>query len=133
VAVTLDRRALRRGAVTYLAIGAPCGLVIALAGRSGTSGNEPAVWTLATLVFIVVAPLAAGAVAGATQASPLMHGAVAVAIPAGAFLIVSAIVRGAEHKLPAPEVVTFLLFLAVFTSLGMLGGYLGFRRRQHLA
>jgi TRAP-type C4-dicarboxylate transport system permease small subunit len=131
--VTLDRRSLRRGAATYLAIAAPCGIVIALSGGSRTSGNESAVWTLAAVAFILLAPLAAGAVAGAAQSSPLVHGAVAVAVPAGLFLGVAVAVRATKHTLGASVVVTFLLFLAVFTSLGMLGGYLGFRRRQHLA
>jgi len=129
----MDRQALRRGAVTYLAMAAPCGLVIALTGGSKTSGNESPLWIVAAVVVIVAAPLVAGMVAGGAQAAPLVHGAAAVAIPAGVFLVVRVAVGAAQHTLVASEVVTFVLYLAVFTALGMLGGYLGFRRRQHLA
>jgi hypothetical protein len=53
-----------------------------------------------------------------------------VAIPAGVFLVVRVLVGMVQHSLTASEGTTFLLYLAVFTALGMLGGYLGFRRRQ---
>jgi hypothetical protein len=42
-------------------------------------------------------------------------------------------VGAGQGTLTATQAVNFLLFLVVFTSLGMLGGYLGFRRRQRLA
>jgi uncharacterized membrane protein len=85
------------------------------------------------LLVIVVAPLAGGGVAGTAQEAPLIHGALAVAAPAGSFLVVRGIVGGLQGTLTATQVVTFVLYLVVFTALGMLGGYLGFRRRQHLA
>jgi ABC-type Na+ efflux pump permease subunit len=133
LAVTLDRRAVGRGASGYLAIAAPCGLLIALLHGSDTSGHESTLWIVAALLVIVVAPIVGGAVAGSAQESPLLHGAVAVAAPAGAFLVVRAIVGGVQGTLTATQVVTFVLYLVVFTALGMLGGYVGFRRRQRLA
>jgi hypothetical protein len=133
MAVTVDRRAVGRGAATYLAIAAPCGLLIALLHGSDASGHESTLWIAAALLVIVVAPLAGGGVAGTAQEAPLIHGALAVAAPAGSFLVVRGIVGGLQGTLTATQVVTFVLYLVVFTALGMLGGYLGFRRRQHLA
>jgi hypothetical protein len=133
VALNLDRRALGRGTAIYLAIAAPCGLIIAALHGSDTTGHESSLWVVAAVVIIVVAPLLAGALAGGGQPSPLVHGALAVAIPSGAFLTIRAAVGLARGNLTAAQVVTFALYLAVFTALGMLGGYVGFRRRQHLA
>ena len=133
MAVAVDRRAIGRGAATYLAIAAPCGLLIALVGGADKSGHESTLWIVAALAIIVVAPLAGGGVAGARQPTPLVHGALAVGLPAAVFLAVREVVGEVRGNLSGAEAVTFLLYLAVFTALGMLGGYLGFRRRQHLA
>jgi hypothetical protein len=117
----------------YLAIAAPCGLLIALLHGSDTTGHESNLWVAAALVIVVIAPTAAGAVAGGAQRTPLVHGAVAVAVPSGVFLVIRSLVGVARGNLAAPDVVTFILYLVVFTALGMLGGYLGFRLRQRLA
>ncbi len=132
MALGLDRRALGRGMATYLAIAAPCGLLIALLHGSDTQGHESSLWVVAALVIIVVAPGAAGVVAGGGQPTPLVHGALAVAAPFGAFLVIRAVAGVARGNLTASQVVTFILYLAVFTALGMLGGYVGFRRHQRL-
>jgi hypothetical protein len=133
VAVDLDRPAIGRGIATYVAITASCGLVLAFVVGSQTSGHESGLWVLGALIIIVAAPLAAGAVAGAGQRSPHIHGALAVALPFSAFLIVRAGIGVVQGKVTATAVVTSILFLVIFTALGMLGGYLGFRRRQRLA
>jgi hypothetical protein len=130
VAVTLDRRAIGRGVATYLAIAAPCGVLIALFRGSDQAGHESSLWIAAALLIIVVAPLAGGVVAGAAQPSPLVHGALAVGGPAALFLVIRSAVGVAERTLTADQAVTFGLYLAVFSALGMLGGYLGFRQRQ---
>jgi len=117
----------------YLAIGVPSGLLIALLHGSDKSGHESNLWIAAAVAVIVVAPIVGGAVAGAAQQSPLMHGAVAVAGPAGVFLVARALVGAFQGTLDAAQGVTFLLYLVVFTGLGMLGGYVGFRRRERLA
>lgn len=133
MAVAVDRQAIGRGAATYLAIAAPCGLLIALLGGSDRAGHESTLWILAALMIIVVAPLVAGGVAGGRQPTPLVHGALAVGVPAAVFLVVRGLVGAIQGTLTGAQAVTFLLYLAVFTALGMLGGYVGFRRRQHLA
>ncbi len=133
MALALDRRAIGRGISAYLAIAVPCGLLIALLHGSDTKGHESNLWIAAAVVVVLVAPFVGGAVAGAAQPSPLVHGAVAVALPAGAFLVISSIVRATEGRMGAADGVTFVLYLVVFTGLGMLGGYVGFRRRQRLA
>jgi hypothetical protein len=118
---------------TYVAIGAGSGLVIALFLGSQTNGHESTLWVLAALTIIVVAPLAAGVVAGGAQRSPHIHGALAVAVPFAAFLVIRAGAAVVQGRVTATAVVTSILFLVIFTALGMLGGYLGFRRRQRLA
>ena len=132
MAVAVDRRAVGRGIVAYLAVAVPCGVVLWLGG-STKSGHESNLWVAAALATVLVAPLLAGAVAGGAQRAPLVHGALAVAAPAGAFLVIRLIVGIAGGTLTAAQAANFVLFLVVFTSLGMLGGYLGFRRRQRLS
>lgn len=133
MALAVDWRALGRGVAAYVAIAAPCGLLIALLQGSDQPGHESNLWIAAALLIIVVAPFVAGAVAGAAQPSPMVHGALAVAAPAAMFLVVRAVVGVVRGNLTAAQVATFVLYLVVFTALGMLGGYVGFRRRQHLA
>jgi peptidoglycan/LPS O-acetylase OafA/YrhL len=133
MAITIDRQAVGRGMAVYLGIAAPCGLLIALAHGSDSTGHESNWWVAAFLMVFAVAPFVAGVVAGGWQNSPLLHGAVAVAAPAGLFLLIVSIVHGVKGTLSSEEILTFLLYLAVFTSLGMLGGYVAFRRRQRLA
>ena len=94
-----------------------------------TSVRSPTSGSLAAVLVILVAPLVGGAVAGAAQPrAPLSHGAAAVYVP-GRCLSRRAqrgrrIVQG---SLTARDVVSFLLFLMVFTGLGVVGGYLAFR------
>lgn len=131
--IALDRHAIGRGMVAYLAIGVPSGLLIALLHGSDKSGHESNLWIAAAVAVIIVAPLVGGAVAGSAQQSPLVHGAVAVAGPAGVFLVGRSLVGVFQSSLDAAQAMTFLLYLVVFTGLGMLGGYVGFRRRQSAA
>lgn len=131
--MTWDRQALRRGITTYVGIAAPSGLLIALLNGSQTPGHESAWWIVAALLIFVIAPLVAGAVAGAAQQSPFVHGAVAVAVPGVAFLVVRSLVGVAKGNLSLTDVTSFVLYLAIVTALGMLGGYMGFRRRHRLA
>jgi hypothetical protein len=132
MAVALDRLALRRGITTYLAIAAPAGLLAGLFDGS-TSGGGDAVLVLAALAIFVVAPIVAGVVAGGAQMSPFVHGAVAVAVPGVAFLVIRSMVGVARGDLTAVDVVTFVLYLVIEVGLGMLGGYVAFRRRHRLA
>jgi hypothetical protein len=125
VAITLDRQALRRGMATFVGIAIPCGLLIALDGA-----HESILWDLAALLIFLVAPVVSGAVAGAAQRSPFVHGGLAVAVPAGTFLVIRALDGVARNNLSGSDVASFLLYLAIVVGLGMLGGYVGFRRRQ---
>ena len=131
--MTWDRRALRRGITTFVAIAVPSGLLIALLNGSQTPGHESGLWIVAALLIFVVAPFVAGAVAGGAQESPFVHGALVVAAPGGAFLVLRSLVGVARGNLTATEVTSFVLYLAIVTALGMLGGYMGFRRRHRLA
>ncbi len=60
MALALDRRAVRRGMAAYLAIAAPCGLLIALLHGSDHPGHESGLWVVAAVVIIVVRPLRRG-------------------------------------------------------------------------
>jgi hypothetical protein len=126
----LDRRALGRGASIYLLIAVPCGLLIALLHGNDPRGHESGLWVVAAVLVLLVAPVVAGAAAAAaTRAAPLTHAAVAVCLPAGVFLIGRILVGLAQGRLTATQVVSFALYLVVFTGLAMVGGWLGFWRK----
>jgi hypothetical protein len=125
----LDRRAVGRGAAGYLAVAVPCGLVIAAIKGSDAAGQESNLWILAAVVVLLVAPMVGGALAGrARPDAPLAHGAAAVVIPAGVFLVARALVGLVQGNLTAAQVVSFLLFLQVFAGLAVFGAYVASRR-----
>jgi ABC-type Na+ efflux pump permease subunit len=128
----LEPAALIRGAAAYLVIAVPCALVISLAHGHDTPGQESSLWVVAAVLVLLVAPVVGGLVAGTAQPSaPLTHAAAAVGVPAGLFLVVRIIVGLVRGSLTAGQVVSFLLYLVVFTGLAVVGGYLAFRRRSH--
>jgi hypothetical protein len=128
----LERGALLRGAAVYVLIAGVGGLVISLTHGNDTAGQESSLWVLAAVVVLLVAPVVGGFVAGAARPSaPLSHAAAAVGLPAGVFLVIRVIVGLARGDLTAGQVVSFLLYLVVFTGLAVVGGYLAFRRRAH--
>src|SRR2546422_702835 len=114
----LDRRAVGRGAVTYLAIAVPCGLIVAFLHGNDTTGHESNLWIAAAVAIILVAPVIAGAVAGSANLhSPLSDAAVAVGLPAGLYLVVRVASGTIQGTLTATQVVSFLLYLIVFMGL----------------
>ena len=126
----LDGRALARGMATYLAIAIPCAAIITLSHGNDPQGKESNLWIAAAVMVVFVAPLLAGAVAGAAQSrTPLIHGGLAVAVPMATFLVLEAVVRATQGTLTLVRILTALLYLGVFSSCGLLGGYLGFRHR----
>jgi hypothetical protein len=129
----LDRRAILRGAVAYLLIAVPCGLVAA--GLDGHLSNaEATVWTLAVVLLVLVAPCVGGAVAGASgQEAPLTQSAVAVGAPTAAFVVVRIFDGVVNGTLTAALVTTLVLYLLILTGLAVLGGYAAFRRRSRPA
>jgi hypothetical protein len=113
-----------------VAIAVPCALIITLSHGRDPQGHESNLWIAAAVIVVFVAPLAAGAVAGAAQSrTPLIHGGLAVAAPMATFLVVEAVVRATQGTLTLVRILTALLYLGVFSSCGLLGGYLGFRHR----
>lgn len=127
MAVTLDREAMKRGIGIYLGIAVPSAVVVGLIDGSNSTGAAFVLFVAAVLIFLV-APLMGGAAAGRAQQAPFVHGALIVALPGAAFLVVriaDGLIRG---NLTAVDVVTFLLYFVIEVGLGMLGGYFGFRR-----
>jgi hypothetical protein len=123
----VDWHAIARGAAAYLAISVPCALLIVLVHGQDPVGQESNLWVVAAVVVILVAPVVGGAVAGAAQPrTPLSHGAAAVYLPAGAFLLVRCGIGLVEGSLTARQVRSFVLFLMIFTGLGLTGGQIGF-------
>jgi len=127
---SVDLGAVAAGALTTLAFGVPPVLLVQ-AVQGGASRSDPGLRAIAAVLAIVVAPVIGGVVAARHQPrAALTHGAWAAA--AGyAGDVVLAVVRRAVTGGGAPPVrlvPAFVLFLVVFSSLGMLGGYAVFRR-----
>jgi hypothetical protein len=119
-----------RGAFAYLCVAVPSALLIGLTHRHDTTGQESNLWVLAAVLVIFVAPLLGGAVAARFEPrAPLSHGAAAVALPAGAYLVVRIVVGAVQGSLTAVQLANFVLFLMVFTGIAVIGAYLAFRRR----
>jgi hypothetical protein len=123
----IDWSAIGRGAAAYLALSVPSALLIALVHGQDPVGQESNLWVVAAVIVILVAPLVGGAVAGAAQPrTPLSHAAAAVYLPAGGYLVLRCGIGLAEGSLTARQVRSFVLFLMIFTGLGLTGGQLGF-------
>jgi len=127
---SLDVRAVGAGALTTLAFGVPPVLLVQ-AVQGGAARHDAGLRVIAALVAIVVAPLIGGVVAARHQpGAALTHGGLAAS--AGyAGDVVLAVARRAVTGGGAPPLrllPAFVLFLVVFSSLGMLGGYAVFRR-----
>jgi hypothetical protein len=85
-------------------------------------------------ILLLVAPIIGGAVAASSgERAPLTQAAVAVTAPTAAFFLVRVLVGAARGKLGATLVVSLVLYLVIVVGLGILGGYLGFRRRTRTA
>jgi len=126
----LERGALRRGAAAYLLVAVPCAVVIAtvpthaVATSTGTKQQEPGIWVAATVVFVVVAPFVGGLVAArASTSARLRHATAAVALPGVAYLLIRIAVGLARGSLTATQLVSFALYLMVFTALAAAGGF----------
>jgi hypothetical protein len=129
----LDPRAVAGGALIVLAIGLPP-VLLARAVKGTTIRGESHAWIPAAILAVVVAPLVGGAYAASRRPrAALAHGAAA----AGAGCVVE-VALAVARRLLIPHhretvsllglVPTFVLFIVLFTSLGMAGGYFAFRR-----
>jgi hypothetical protein len=122
----LDHGAVLRGTRAFLVIAVPCGVLAEVVHSGGL---------LAVVeILLLVAPIIGGAVAAsAGDRAPLTQAAVAVTVPTAAFFLVRVLVGAARGKLGAALVVSLVLYLVIVVGLGILGGYLGFRRRTRTA
>ena len=116
----LDRRSVLTGAVVGLVITVPSGLI---AGALDEDSNLVVVFTL----LVLVAPFLAGAVAARHhRRTSMVHGAVAAGVAWAVAIAISVVA-----KLIAGNGVPVLasLLLGVWSvSIGMIGGYVTFRR-----
>jgi hypothetical protein len=122
----LDHRATLRGARAYLIIAVPCGVLAEVVHSGG--------WLAVVEILLLVAPIVGGAVAASSgDRAPLTQAAIAVSAPTAAFFVIRILVGAARGKLDAALLVSLALYLAIVIGLGILGGYLGFRRRTRTA
>jgi hypothetical protein len=127
--IRLDWRAVARGTLAYLIVAVPCAVLIAVTHGHDNTGQESNLWVVAAVLVIFVAPLVGGAVAAtAKPRAPLSHGAAAVGLPAGAYLLVRMVVGAVNGSLTGGQAASFVLFLMVFTGIAVIGAYLAFRR-----
>jgi putative membrane protein (TIGR04086 family) len=124
---TLDRRAVLIGGLWHLALAVPFGVLVSLLKNQDSPGQESNLWVIAAVLAVVVAPTVGGYQAGKRQPSRgLLHSAVAVGAASGAIVVVRFAVwlftRDNLHPL------TLFLYLYVTVSLGMVGGYVAYRR-----
>ena len=126
----LDRGVVARGIAVVLVILVPP--VIVIRSILGPASDSP-VWNLIVVLFIV-SFVVGGAVTGSRAAtSPLKHAAVA---GAGAFgvALVAGLLRNllTGWSLGLAGFITALLLWQIATSLALLGGVVGRRRRQEV-
>lgn len=129
----LDGRVVAAGALVTLAVAVPPALVVRIV-RGSEVGTASGPWVVATLLAVFVAPVAGGAYAGTRRPrTALVHGAVAAGLGYVADAVLTVVRRAAFPPAGGTTSLvrlapTFVLFLFLFVSLGLLGGYLAFRR-----
>jgi putative membrane protein (TIGR04086 family) len=127
VAVNIDWRAVRAGAIAALVFAIPAGVISAIVVDNDSSNG-----VFAFYVVIIVGMLAGGFVAGSKRPdAPLTHGAVAAAVA----YVVSQVVtlaakaaRGSDLRSPAVYVFNLLLM----ASIGVVGGFIAERRNPRV-
>ena len=127
---SLDRKVIVRAAAVTLAVLVPP--VIAIRTLVGPSDDSP-LWNLIVVLFLV-SFVVGGAVAGAKAPdSPLKHAAATGAVAFGVALLLG-LLRNllTGWSLGLAGVVTALLLWQIATSLSLLGGLLGRRRRPEV-
>jgi hypothetical protein len=118
----LDHSATWRGMRAYLVIAVPCGVLAEVVHSGGLLA--------VVVILLLVAPVVGGAYAASSgDRAPLTQAAVAVAAPTAAFFLLRLLVGAARGKLDAALIVSLALYLVIVVGLGLLGGYVGFRRR----
>jgi hypothetical protein len=118
----LDHGAIWRGTRAYLFIAVPCGVLAEVVHSGGLLDVVE--------ILLLVAPIIGGAVAASSgDRAPLTQAAVAVTAPTAAFFLVRLLVGAARGNLDAALVISLALYLVIVVGLGILGGYIGFRRR----
>jgi hypothetical protein len=124
----MDRPTLVRSVVTILAILVP---PIAVVRTLLGSGSDSPLWNLIIVAFLASFVIGGAVAASHAPAAPLKHAAVAGAV-AFAIALAGGLVRNAVTgwSLGLAGLVTALLLWQIATSISLLGGVLGARRRH---
>lgn len=125
----LDPAAILAGVLTDLAILVPVVALYAVLRGVGVLGSDTGI-VVTAVVAVLIAPVAGGFTAGRRQLqAPLTNGAAAAAVAVlayVAFRVADASLRGSTIH---PGSILVLVTLSV--TLGLLGGYAGFRSARH--
>lgn len=118
----VDRRAVGRGALVDLAVLIPFVALYAIARAFGAT----TLGTTLVVVATVAAPLAGGFTAGRGQLrAPLTNGAAAAAVAVVAYVAFR--LGDAAVRATTVHPVSVIVFVMLSVTLGLLGGYVGFR------
>ena len=118
----LHPRSIAIGALVYIAIALPAGLI-----GNAVSDENGSNLSVVLAVVVLVAPLVAGAVAArGHHSTSLMHGAAATAV--GWFVTIAITTVGKIVEGKGVPIVASLALGVVSVSFGVIGGYITFRR-----
>jgi hypothetical protein len=125
--MSLEPRALLRGALVGLSLIVPISIVVELLERN-VADLDGSAWMILPFLLVLAAYVVCGRVAaGLAPDAPLVHGAIAALISFLGWLVVRVaipVVQGDDLGFGLRAVVTNAMFAAVF---GLLGGALGMR------
>jgi hypothetical protein len=121
VAVTIDARAVTRGALGAIGLFAPVALVLhALSGGDKDSNA----WIPLVFVFLFAFMFGGWLAAYDRPATPLVHGASASAAGFAAVLVVVLLVKAIAGTASLGAVIAGIVFLEIAAGLGLVGGLL---------
>ncbi|HWW53047.1 MAG TPA: hypothetical protein VNY84_04730 [Acidimicrobiales bacterium] len=121
----LDWRAVGAGAAVDLVLFLPLVVGVTILKHHDIATQESYVWIVAAMA-IFVAPAVGGGVAGRRRPdTPLTHGAASSGLASLAYVVVRVVdgaIRGQQ-----PGAGLLVVFVIASVSMGMVGGYIGFR------
>jgi predicted permease len=131
---SLEARTVGGAALAILVVALPAVVAIEAVKGDDLAGEESSIWVVGALA-VVAAFVIGGGIAGARRPETAIGHSVAAAALAFVVLAVVAIVRRLVDGsgLPADVGAAFVLLAVVCMSMGVAGGYVGMRVRNHQA